>query len=87
MYDGITQGWKPPIETEPEIKRHIVNLDLIWIGNATFTLPDAEARAMTSTDHEAFEILLVVDEQRERARRLKPVQEVQQLTEASATPL
>ena len=75
MHDGITKAWTPPLETTPIIRAHRINLEVIWIGEATYTI--AEAEKMIS------EMQLAVAEQKQRIRNL----ELQQLTEASATPL
>ena len=75
MYNGIKKAWAPPLETTPIIRAHRVNLEVIWIGEATYTIAEA--------DKMIAEMQLAVAEQKQRIRNL----EFRQLTEASATPL
>lgn len=68
-------GFKPAIETTPSIRPHKINLNVIWWGDATYSIDDVEKMISDAQ--------LAVAEQKQRIRNL----ELQQFTEASATPL
>ena len=51
--------FKPAIETTPSIRPHRIKLNVIWIGDATYSIEDAETMVRDT--------MLAIAEQRRRA--------------------